>query len=381
MSTSKTAQRLGINAILALVSLAVCLALVELALRIVGFDPMGDLATGRSLILRVSRDPLRSFELTPNSSGHAWRTDVRINSYGMRDRERSIARAGAARIVVLGDSITFGSAVRQRDRFTDQLEIILAKQLGAPVEVLNFGVGGYDTLQEVATLQDEALRFSPDLVVLAYCVNDVGNYSPNLAYIRSLQNINPFLYWFRSVQFVRMTLDRLYLEHRLETDNQEKRFVARFGGQIAPISDDRQVSALRDELRKRMRDPDELPIKWYLSDSHLGKVNYALSWLQNIESKHDFDVVVVILPLIADREDYDVVYRLVAHLADLHGFQWINVWPSLPKTDIPSLRAQGTDIIHPSPRGHRLIAEIIAPTLARDLEKRIGSRFPDASDR
>ena len=42
----------------------------------------------------------------------------------------------------------------------------------ANTEVLNFGVSGYNTQQEVETLREKGLRYSPDLVVLAVCVND-----------------------------------------------------------------------------------------------------------------------------------------------------------------------------------------------------------------
>ena len=42
-------------------------------------------------------------------------------------------------------------------------------------EVMNFGVKGYDTTQELATLREVALGLDPDLVIVAYFLNDVGD--------------------------------------------------------------------------------------------------------------------------------------------------------------------------------------------------------------
>ena len=70
------------------------------------------------------------------------------------------------------------------DTFCKQLEKRLS---GRPefgnlkVEVLNFGIGGYGTDQELLTLRLHVLDFSPDLVMLAFCPgNDVAGNSRQL---------------------------------------------------------------------------------------------------------------------------------------------------------------------------------------------------------
>ena len=63
---------------------------------------------------------------------------------------------------------------RTAEAFPAQLEQLL-KQQGVAAEVLSFAVSGYNTRQEVATLAGRGLAFHPDLVLLAYCLNDRQN--------------------------------------------------------------------------------------------------------------------------------------------------------------------------------------------------------------
>jgi GDSL-like Lipase/Acylhydrolase family len=58
-----------------------------------------------------------------------------------------------------------------RDTFPARLESELSKR-GLTAEVLNFAVSGYNTRQEVETLKEKALVFDPDIVLVAYCLND-----------------------------------------------------------------------------------------------------------------------------------------------------------------------------------------------------------------
>ncbi|MCB9665219.1 MAG: SGNH/GDSL hydrolase family protein [Alphaproteobacteria bacterium] len=99
------------------------------------------------------------------------------NALGFRDRERThTPPAGVRRVLVLGDSVTFGWQVDGDQTFTARAEALLRTPDGAPcpVEILNLGVGGYDTEQEAAVLSAWGPRLSPDLVVVAYVFNDHG---------------------------------------------------------------------------------------------------------------------------------------------------------------------------------------------------------------
>lgn len=95
------------------------------------------------------------------------------NSRGFRDRERNVARkTGEFRILCLGDSYTWGWGVQQDQIFTHQMEHLLASQ-GILCDVINAGVGGYSTDQELLYLEKEGQAYAPDIVVLQVCKNDI----------------------------------------------------------------------------------------------------------------------------------------------------------------------------------------------------------------
>jgi lysophospholipase L1-like esterase len=82
------------------------------------------------------------------------------------------------RIVVLGDSFMEAYQVPLETSLPYLLQERLADR---KVEVINLGIGGYGTAQELLYLRDEGFKYQPDLVVLAfYPGNDVQNNSHRL---------------------------------------------------------------------------------------------------------------------------------------------------------------------------------------------------------
>jgi len=82
-------------------------------------------------------------------------------------------------IAVIGDSHTYSLDLPHwMYSFPARLEYHLNAVNERSFVVLNFGVPGYNTVQELEVLRAKALPFEPDLVILQYCVNDehVPNY-------------------------------------------------------------------------------------------------------------------------------------------------------------------------------------------------------------
>jgi len=164
----------------ALVGLGIVVALLvtEILLRALGF----------SVPLYYEPDPQLGWTLRPGASG--WYTDegrafLQVNSVGMRDREHREAKAeGVYRIEVLGDSYSEAKQVAIDSTYWSLLPDHLARcgfQAGKPTEVLNFGVSGYGTAQELILLRVLAARYEPDLVLLQFTgSNDVRNNSRSL---------------------------------------------------------------------------------------------------------------------------------------------------------------------------------------------------------
>ena len=98
-----------------------------------------------------------------------------INSFGMRDEEFDIdSIRNLYKIAVIGDSHAYSTRVKNRaETFPSQLEKYLNQNVGQRiVKVLNFGVPGYNTAQELEVLKTKALMFEPRMIVLQYCIND-----------------------------------------------------------------------------------------------------------------------------------------------------------------------------------------------------------------
>ena len=118
-------------------------------------------------------DPKLSFTHRPNASAFLMGVPFAINSAGLRDREFSREKPpGTYRIVWLGDSTTVGWGVRLEDTAPKILETELNAAGGRKFEVLNAGVGNYDTVQEVEKYLTLDRSFRPDLVILEYFIND-----------------------------------------------------------------------------------------------------------------------------------------------------------------------------------------------------------------
>jgi len=72
--------------------------------------------------------------------------------------------------------VTFGYGVAESEVYTTLLEALLAEQRGErEVEVLNFGVGGYNPYNEVALFEGIGAAYQPDLVLVQFCINDLND--------------------------------------------------------------------------------------------------------------------------------------------------------------------------------------------------------------
>lgn len=162
-----------------LVGLAVGILLAEVGLRILGFSSPHF----------YMPNPYTGFSLRPGAEGW-WLKEgeayVRINSDGLRDRERTIEKAsGTVRIAVLGDSMIEGLQLPLEQTACAIIEDRLQScggLAGRRVEVINFGVSSFGTAQQLLTLRHKVWKYSPDIVVLAFTTgNDIKDNSRALA--------------------------------------------------------------------------------------------------------------------------------------------------------------------------------------------------------
>jgi len=164
------------------VGVTVALAICEFAVRLYEREPLLPLVPRERYIdnaILYRKNPTRLYELRPGVDAVAGRDHVRIriNAQGQRDDvDRPTAKPkDVYRIVVLGDSFTFGGKAPLDQTFPRSLERKLQRLDGSRrYEVVNLAVPGYNTEQEMLRLREEGLAYRPDLVVVNFVLNDAG---------------------------------------------------------------------------------------------------------------------------------------------------------------------------------------------------------------
>ncbi|MFH1799905.1 MAG: SGNH/GDSL hydrolase family protein [Candidatus Omnitrophota bacterium] len=155
--------------------------------------------------------------------------DHRTNLLGFRGKEFQFDKPERVfRMAFLGDSFTFGEGVKFEDTYPEQVAGLLTREYaprGITFESYNFGVGGYNTAQELFLLNNIVLEAQPDLIVLGFTLNDA---EPKLFTFDPVTRVQkkrpregltlegeserrpPQTFWFRSrlIQWVWQTLSR-----------------------------------------------------------------------------------------------------------------------------------------------------------------------------
>lgn len=122
----------------------------------------------------VRPSPYTLYELNP-----AWRSvdgRSRHNSIGFRGAEISTSKpAGRLRVVCMGESSTYCSGIDDdRQTYPYRLGEHLKNSMpDADIEVVNGGVGGYTSIENILRLLFHVAPLSPDLIVYYYTHNDV----------------------------------------------------------------------------------------------------------------------------------------------------------------------------------------------------------------
>jgi hypothetical protein len=185
-------------------SVFVGLLIAEVALRIMGY----------TYPVFYAPDNARGYALRPGVEGwyrREGRSYVRINSDGLRDREHAKAKpSDTLRIALIGDSYAEAMQVPQENTFWTVMEQKLQECRafgGRKVEVINFGVSGYSTAQELITLRQRVWDYSPDIVLLAVTTNN--DVTDNLRVFKRNEEIPYFIY-----RDNRLLLDDSYLNSR-----------------------------------------------------------------------------------------------------------------------------------------------------------------------
>jgi len=287
----------------------------------------------KNIVHRRSSVPGLDYELKPDVHRIVNGMVITTNSLGMRGPEPRSDGASDARIVAVGDSLTFGMHVSAEEAWPGALQTRLNSAADSGLqgehrrcEVLNMGVSGYSTLDEALAVRWNAMALSPDLVVVGYYLND-----PETEPVQQLhQHFRDPLWWEHSA------LLRLLAYEKRKWDQD------RLGG--------------GDLFRFLHRDPE----KWKSVVDGFADIAAATS-------ARGARVLLVVLPTLRGFErwedyPYEDLHRQVIEAGNAAGFETLDV--------LPSWRASGrspaelrVDEEHPNPLGHALVAEAIQAKL------------------
>jgi lysophospholipase L1-like esterase len=310
-------------------SLALGLLVSEGLVRVLDVAP--DVEVMSAQMYRYSDNPRIGWEPVPLAERASSRAG--INDLGYRDQNHPVAKPGGVlRVVVIGDSIAQGTGIRQEEAIFPSLLETRLRSKGVPAEVLNFGVPGYNTQQEVETLKTKALAYSPDIVILSYCLND-----------RSFEAGRIPRAMARSAAQKQAVDDST----RLQWLAQSALFRLAYFGLLF------QPGGASADLERRLGG--------VLADT----VKQSFEELSALSRARDFKVLVSVFPLFRKKkaEDFDG-YSFLSEHAYVRALSEQNELVHLDLLETFRACAKegpvATDVYHPNERGHRCAAEALA---------------------
>lgn len=261
------------------------------------------------------------------------RNDPNINNAGFRGTDFAIEKtAGTTRIAILGDSVAYGYSVPIEETFSH----LLNKQLnrdGQKVEVLNFAVNGYSTVAELELYKTRVRDYHPDIVLLAYVLNDP---IPSAFVVQSVgsarKQADAFQWLSRTTQFGAW----VYLKWQavMQKIDQKNNY--------------RSIYANQDLWKSTTQ---------------------ALTELTKLTQQDGAKLGVAVFPLLLDFNNYPMhdIHKQVDDTLQANGIKYIDLLKDFSAIPYMDLRPHPNDDTHPNATGHAIAAEKISEMLEKDF--------------
>ncbi|MGD9170593.1 MAG: SGNH/GDSL hydrolase family protein [Candidatus Thiodiazotropha sp.] len=335
------------NSLLVVFSLVFSFALCEIVVRMLDLAP--EIVYVEKWRVRLSDNPVIGYEPIPNLNDE--NLSVRYygyrgasNNMGYRDYDHNIKKTpGSRRVAVIGDSVTAGLWVNDDDMIFTRIMEKRLNTMGFQSDVMNFGVSGYNTRQEVETLKVRGLQYKPDIVVVAYCLNDRWQDDGNILGLlleeerkvadnRSLSRarVNPIV---KHSAFLRMVTYKV-LPALFTRDT------------VAP---EKSGEAIKQFYRDTVED--------------------AFAELSQLSKSHGFEVLLTVFPDFGKQDKglegeyvFAEEHKKLAEIAAKNGFYHFDLLETFRdcKRNMPKGRTISYDRYHPNPVGNRCAGYAIA---------------------
>ncbi|MFQ5495212.1 MAG: SGNH/GDSL hydrolase family protein [Phycisphaerae bacterium] len=355
-SPSSRARRLFLRTTVVAAAILLALVTAEAIVRIAGVDPVINVVYRRTF--RLSENKTLVYELNPGSPDGRFR----ISKQGLRDREFPYKKSdNTFRIVVLGDSVTYGFNTPRDQSYPKQLERLLNRCAGdtAPhFEVINLGVTGYNIPQIVESLRTKGLRFHPDLIIYGYVLNDPQSYSLEAAALDDLNRQARQILGRAVPRGLAQALSysrlyRLYLAARLKPPRKV----------VGEIGDPGYMAFLLGSVRGYIRAIHNNPAPWKRIQDGLADLAELTAGPRTIP------LVMAVFP-IAEKTgfaDYALadVHRKVIREARRHGLTTLDLTAAYRTVERQLDIKLFQDFLHPIANGHRVAATALLIWLSR----------------
>jgi lysophospholipase L1-like esterase len=321
-------RQLLLRAAAVVLGLALALAFAEVALRLTGW-PGPPLVSGRLYDTRHHSQPSRP---------------------DFRDRGNPLASGkppGTFRVVVVGDSFTWGFGVSSQDAYPDRMQETLDRRAAAAapapttrIEVVSFSRPGWNTVLELRALERSFDQLAPDVLVVGYCLNDAEPHR-------------------------RRELRRLRVDvNPRQPDTPVERFLHSHSALF------RIAFQRADNIRMR-RAMNIYYHRFYVEGQpDWAAAQRALEGIRDLAASRGTPMVMVVFPIFDSQLDhryrYHALHRTVAATASALGIDLVDLLPRYVGIDARRLAIDPFFDAHPSELAHR----IAAAAILEELEKR-----------
>jgi hypothetical protein len=122
--------------------------------------------------------------------------------------------------------------------------------------------------------------------------------------------------------------------------------------------------------------PEASLVRWWSEPPRVGFLEYAFGKLRTLKEQQNLEVVVVAIPALdeSNRDEWRLVRQIIQHESLKFGFQFVDVFRAFEKAGLRKLRNEPSDMVHPNPDGHAIIASEVYDHLVRS------QLLPDVSD-
>ncbi len=318
------------------------------------------------------KDDTLGWKLRPGAVDRWGDVEVRINERGFRGPSVPYEKPPrTARVLYLGDSVTFGYRVaRWQDTYPFVADSLFKSLSAYRVETVNLAVEGYSQWQQAIVLEAEGDRYRPDLVVVGFVLNDVTE----MFYLARFGGPDEGFQLRHSYSSAwDRVLSKSALVYQIQNVTREIKAKRKLGQDVRLGAVKQQ--ALDVETLMTHPDQNNVKVAW----------DIALADLQRIVdhcAAQNVAVLVVAFPFavqLSDPEALSAPQRVLADYTRARNIPMVDLLPEL----VAHARSTGrgandlfVDHDHLSVEGHRVVAELLHPRIAAILSARMQEAAP-----